>query len=205
MALVEVGSLSFKVLLYQPSAIEIREAKERGSQANSNLTPIEDPRAMGAEESKISPNLPLLRLPAEIRNRIYHFILPTDTCLRFYGASTPSVDRAIPRLRFHPEGPAVPLRYCNYNQRCNIPPGRSLRARVWWHVTFPVEKGILFASRAVQRDALAFFLQENTLAVSQHALSRGLKDWSHLLGPWIAAVRSVIVMQSIAGTERPIS
>ena len=142
-------------VLYQPSAIEIREAKERGSQANSNLTPIEDPRAMGAEENKISPNLPLLRLPAEIRNRIYHFILPTDTCLRFYGASTPSVDRAIPRLRFHPEGPAVPLRYCNYNQRCNIPPGRSLRARVWWHVTFPFEKGILFASRRTGHTSLA--------------------------------------------------
>ena len=194
------------MLLYQPSAIEIKETKGRDSQSSSNLTLVEASQAMSAGGNEVLPNLAaLLRLPREIRNIIYYFILPTDTCLRFYDTSTPNLDRTSPRLRFHPEGPSVPLRYCKYNQRSNTPSGRTLRACVWWQASYPVEKGIFFTSRALQREALEFLFQENTLAVSQHVLSRGLEDWSHLLGPWIAAVRSVIVMQSIAGTERPIS
>ena len=144
----------------------------------------------------------LLSLPLEIRERIYHKILPTGRCLRVdHLQDQPNRTRGI---RLRSDGPLVSFTYCTLSDHRNAQNRLVPCDCLFWHGTYPLKEGILWTSQAVQADALAFVFRENTLAVGHNIYRGGLKRYSHLLGPWTGEVRSMLLKESIYNADHQI-
>ena len=144
----------------------------------------------------------VLSLPLEIRERIYHKVLPTSTCLRIdHLEDRPNSTRGI---RLQSDGPLVDLSYCTLSHHRNAENRLVACDCLFWQGKYPLKEGILWTSRAVQADALAFVFRENTLAVGHNIYRGGLKHYPHLLGPWTGEVRSILLKESIYNARRQI-
>ena len=151
--------------------------------------------SMSADEAQAELP-PLLRVPPEVLDRVFHYILPSGTCLRIHSYN-PSYDLPTPRVRMYPDGPALYLTTCRFTEHSNTSAGRLLRDCVYWDGACFIDKGIFGTSQALQSEAIAYLFRHNTLGLEAFEPEAFALDYTRFLGPLCREVTSVLVKTPI--------
>jgi hypothetical protein len=172
--------------------------EEDPKEVETNLALLPKPKRQWPEYQQ-QPNSPFFRLPLELREEIYAYLLPTEVALRLDHMRP--INRHEERgIRLTPDGPEVIFTFCRRHDKYYYGCGDDGSECPFWFGRYLISHHIFKVSRQMKSEALAYLLQKNTLVMGHNQHRGGLAIYSELLGsPCNKYVRSVMIKEIMYG------